>query len=201
MSKITFVNPTCSYCISKMTLTIETIKRKVPPGAKNLGLSDEMMCWKCLKCEQTSREGIVACGCGKETLDVGRPELSTIKDVPIRLVGSTHRNYEVNTYYHTAAGCTSCVKCGICKQPLVSYDFEVEKREDKREWNTNTYYSYSHSKCAQRQHRQREEEHRQWKKREEEKQYRIHERLCITCGRALSFLDKLASRQTHKQCT
>lgn len=201
MSKITFVNPICSYCKSKMTLRMATVKRKVPPGSKDLGLSDEMMCWKCLKCEQTSREGISVCQCGKEILEQGLPELSTIKDVPIWLIGSHNWDMGVGVY-NKGAGCTSCVKCEICEQPLASYDFERNQREHNalNGESRRTYYSYSHSKCVERQRRQWQEENRQREEREREKQYRIREGLCVTCGIALSFLDKLASRQTHKQC-
>lgn len=198
--KIGFVNPVCSYCHSKMTLTITSIKRSVPAGAQDLGLSDEMMCWKCQKCGQKSREGIGACGCGKEALELGQPELSTLKNVPVKLLGSAHRDYEVHANYKTSAGCTSCVKCGICQQNLASYDFEVALREDKTDWHNTTYYSYTHSECVANQRSQWEAERREREKREQEKQARIGQGLCYACGEALSFLDRLGSRQTHKQC-
>ncbi len=36
---------------------------------------------------------------------------------------------------------------------------------------------------------------------EELKQRRINEGLCVTCGKALGFMDKMSSRQAHKQCS
>lgn len=208
MSK--FANPVCSYCGSKMTLTMVAIKRKVPPGAKDLGISDEMMCWKCQKCEQTSREGINVCGiCSKETLDVGGPELSTITNVPIKLIETRYwvSGHGISDGY--TAGCTACAKCSICKLPLASRDFKkTEKEEKAANGETITWhYSYSHSKCIEDERRRKEEAHEQWKRQkqlkeqeEKERQYRIREALCVTCGRALTFLDKFANRQKHKAC-
>ena len=40
----------------------------------------------------------------------------------------------------------------------------------------------------------------EYTEREEQKRQRISAALCITCGRALGLLDKIASRQFHKQC-
>ena len=137
--------------------------------------------------EQTSREATRVCSCGKGILD---------------LIGKREVLYGYGECHYTYAGCIACVKCRICSQPLASYDFErteeggVRPNGETAIWR----YSYSHSKCAERQRRQREETHRQWKEREEQKQYRLRERVCITCGKALSFWDKFAGRQTHKQC-
>jgi HEAT repeat protein len=36
---------------------------------------------------------------------------------------------------------------------------------------------------------------------EELKQRRINEGLCLTCGKALGFMDKMSSRQIHKHCS
>lgn len=36
---------------------------------------------------------------------------------------------------------------------------------------------------------------------EELKQRRINEGLCVTCGKALGFMDKMSGRQLHKQCS
>ena len=138
--------------------------------------------------EQTSREGTRVCSCGNGILD---------------LIGSREVVYGYGESHYTYAGCIACVKCRVCSQPLASYEFETTEEGGVRP-NGETAawrYSYSHSTCAERQRREREEAHRQWKQREEEKKYRIREKLCINCGEGLNLLDKLASRQTHRQCT
>ena len=210
MSEIAVINKTCSYCKSKMTLTMAVFKREVSRGAKDLGLSDERMCWKCPKCGQTSQKGIVVCACGRDALVQGQPGSSTIQNVPTCLEVGTSQWVRGDPNLGGRVGCTGCAKCEICGQPLSTAVFEstggVDRSDDMEVYTM--HYSYAHSKCAKErrkeEERRREEEERKLAARREEeerqRQYRIREGLCFACGRALGFLDKAAGRQRHKQC-
>jgi hypothetical protein len=55
---------------------------------------------------------------------------------------------------------------------------------------------------CEKERRQAEERARQEELRQQElKQRRIREALCLTCGRALGFMDKMSGRQIHKDCS
>jgi hypothetical protein len=56
----------CSYSASEMRFVTLQVKRRVPAGAKDLGIADEVTCWRCPKCEQ------IVAKCGACNADVDR---------------------------------------------------------------------------------------------------------------------------------
>ncbi len=48
----------CSYCEGIMLFTFERVKRQIPQGAKDLNIYDDIECWQCIKCGQTSTDFI-----------------------------------------------------------------------------------------------------------------------------------------------
>ena len=166
------VNTKCSYCRSAMRIVTLQIKRAVPPGAKDLGLHDEVTCWQCPKCEQTSCEGVVQCkGCG-----VGMAGLKCIEDVSA-LPPDVPRGLPIVLWWDRTTNdfyCPKCLKCNTCNQPLQSFSeviFHVISCTSSR-----ADYEYCHRRCA------------------------VQRNLCLKCLKPLGIMDKFSGRQSHKSC-
>jgi hypothetical protein len=225
-SNVYYENKECSYCGSEMKIAKLRTKRAVPQGAKDLGLFDEVVCWKCPQCEQTTTKTIEVCDCGSYMLsgsnqapdpnayEKGAPHFQVklmrqLSDESATGVGNDYR-------------CTACIKCYECHQALNTYDF-VEGEDythivrDEISYNNRPIiqmtYAYFHKPCLDKRQRadaekkrQKEEEIRRRfeeekrQKEEKERQRRIQKGLCITCGSPLGFTDKMTGRQTHKRC-
>lgn len=151
----------CSYCDTDMKITATKQKRSVPAGAKDLNIYDDITCWQCPKCEQTSDNGLVKCEkCQAITLQCRSVSQAAQQppDVPISL--NTYRIKDEEGFLDTYE-CTNCIECCICNQPLRSHDVLQEKVEDDRVTfkdikditDINSSYTitkfYAHKSCSE----------------------------------------------------
>jgi hypothetical protein len=226
MSNVNYENKECSYCGSKMKIAKLRVKRPVPQGAKDLGLFDEVVCWQCVQCEQTTTEMIEACKCGSYILsrrNAAPPPDAYEENAPHFQV----KLFQVmDVQSGNEFGCTACTTCYGCRKSLNTYDFVEGKDYNNVIINeisydnkqiSQIYYTYFHQQCLDKKQREDAEKKRQQaeeskrrleeKKRrkeqeqmEREKQRRIKNGLCITCGTPLGFTDKLTGRQSHRRC-
>jgi hypothetical protein len=176
----------CSYCKGKMSIVTVRVKRPVPPGVKDLGLSDDVICWQCSKCEQISKIDSEPCPqCGGLTYKLQElPHLLLVRgDLDYRLLS-----------------CTNCQKCHFCKQPLKTLQYK-EFREHDAGTNTCTYY---HLQCHAKEIEETEAKttayKQECKRHEDEQAKRQREGLCLRCGKPLSMMDKISSRKVHNRC-
>ncbi len=111
-------NMNCDYCGSSMNITTIPVKRIVPKGAKDLGLYDDVISWKCLKCESTKTTGLSKCSkCCKEGPIASDDIFGDAVNTP------TWKNLSfpllLETVYHSdyPSGATyECIDCRLCKQ-------------------------------------------------------------------------------------
>jgi excinuclease UvrABC ATPase subunit len=83
----------------------------------------------------------------------------------------------------------------------VVIDLEGAAKTFFAKWQPASQSTYLRERC-EKERRQAEERARQEELRQQElKQRRIREALCLTCGRALGFMDKMSGRQIHKDCS
>jgi hypothetical protein len=131
----------CSYCGTGMQVTRIQVKRRVPRGAKDLGLSDEETVWKCPKCEQTSPDEIRGCAtCGKKgPLVQLRTSISNLKEDDG--IANTLRNGEFpevgwSHSEYVAYRCAACSRCKVCQEPVGEEPFRCFSSGD-----------YAHERC------------------------------------------------------
>ncbi len=141
----------CDYCEANMTVTRIKVKRPVPDGAKDLGLLDNVVVWKCSKCDQTKTDGIGKCHtCSREgplvTIQTGQASLSEDDGVLNRVVvGKEFPQVFATNFEHNAGECVNCIKCRACQQPIGDEDF--------RSWyaagsgNDSGYFYFRHNRC------------------------------------------------------
>jgi hypothetical protein len=131
---------TCSYCQAKMLLTHIKTPRQVPVGAKDLGLTDSFIAFKCPQYGQTDRSGIVPCQrCGALVYEPKEDrahfnEYSTVSPKcyksDVKLLALYMLLEDGNPAFpdgHTpfkVMGCTKCTPCRTCKQALETYDLD-----------------------------------------------------------------------------
>ncbi len=138
------------------------VKRRVPAGAKDLGLFDNVVVWKCPKCEQTQKEGIAKCHtCGREgphvKLLVTQSWLSSDDGVINHVVANKEFPQVFAAYFEGDAGeCAACLKCQACQQPIGDEDF--------RSWyncgseSGSGYHYFRHDRCFTNEKREFEAE-------------------------------------------
>ncbi len=113
--------------------------------------------------------------------------------------------------------CTACEQCQICKQPLNTFDVEWDAiykvHDEYGDKLIRMDLGYYHKPCfdnkqsieAEKKRQSEEEGKRRLQeqlrqKAQAERQRRIQNALCVTCGSQLGFMDKMAGRQSHKRC-
>lgn len=140
----------CSYCSDEMRITTVKEKRPVPVGSKDLNLYDDVTCWQCTKCGQTSKEGLIECyRCKAMTVKCTtvRHAVTIPNDIPISLRDSKMRDDEgiIESY-----ACVNCQLCVICNQPLKEHEL-VEVEKDRSIGYRGHYfheYCYAHKRCG-----------------------------------------------------
>ena len=147
----------CSYCESEMELTKVKVNRPVPNGAKNLNLQDDVTCWQCPQCKQTSNQDLVECQkCGVVGLKSYPFSISPTNSSKVQqCLLSWESKYEgETTSYYT---CLNCLKCSVCNQPFDGPNLNRKKTTDYDKDvadlcgndDHSNYYDYSHKKCPE----------------------------------------------------
>ena len=137
---------TCSYCKTEMSVQRIRVKRPVPAGAKDLGLSDDAVVWKCPRCEQTETSGIGKCSkCGAVGPYFGFKQTyaSALQDDGIINQVALGKEFPDIVQWH----CPTCLTCEECKQPIGGDAF--------RAWyetlgEGDSCYKFIHDRCYQR---------------------------------------------------
>ena len=200
----------CEYCESEMKMVQVRVKRPVPSGAKDLGITDETICWQCPTCQQTSQSGIKKCLCGATALywsgsgysRLGRRDAGVPSNVPLFLC-----TYGGGEYGEAEYRCTNCIQCLICKKFIGDAEYEC------RHADRNVNLGYYHADCIEKQRQSRAESQALWeaqrklteqkqaldeKKRveqaeklafQQEQQRRTQSGLCLICGKSLGFFN------------
>lgn len=173
---------------------VSEVKRPTPPGAKDLGLTDEVFCWICPKCGHTSTDHLCFCNCGGLTLDCSEArseDFPTASDFGVygylRSQTRTYEDGETDSSYC----CNRCVKCVGCRKEINDDTFiEVLNTHEKEKYIDYEWY-YFHDDC----HLEFEKD-----RLDKIKQNRIKNGLCVACGNAIGLMDKLSGREKHKSC-
>lgn len=93
--------------------------------------------WKCPSCENTSKDNLKRCRCGLICVDYNWahqvPE--NAPEAPVSLLTYADDQQQ-------AGGCTDCVSCGICDQPIKTHDYTWEVKAGRVSRTT-----YFHRSC------------------------------------------------------
>lgn len=144
----------CSYCNADMEIGSHNVKKKVPAGAKDLGLTETIQCWKCPNCGLKSKDYLVECGCGSLVLDGREPFLSSEDLRPISGSGlfgylRSYSNYDFETEESTSGSrCLNCIRCSRCNGSLDSTFVEtIFTKEYYNGSETESHWSFYHPDC------------------------------------------------------
>lgn len=183
----------CSYCKSKMNIVTVRVKRPVPPGVKDLGLSDDVICWQCSNCEQISPidwEPCPECGGLTSKHRESLPHLLTVW-------------YDFKSDYWKNS-CTNCQKCHFCQQPLKTLVYKALTEHVTGTLNYAYYHEQCHAKEIAETEAKTKAEHEAYiqeaKRHQDEQAKRQREGLCLRCGKPLGMIDKISSRKMHNRC-
>ena len=142
----------CSYCSEEMRITTIKEKRPVPVGSKDLNLYDEVTCWQCPKCGQTSKEGLIECDtCHVTTVKcLNAGQVASVANAsPVSLKWRTIADQDGKSEYYQ---CLNCLKCYVCNQPLMTDRKLFQKTLPRevftaQEWDQMTLFA--HMRCVQ----------------------------------------------------
>ena len=136
----------CSYCGVPMAPKVFSVKRPVPNGAKDLGISDDTVMWNCARCSNKSNERIQRChSCGSSgpSVDIACSR-SAIK---IGVLVTPYQHFPgfpltvLEGYDPAFYRCINCISCDICKEPIGDGPF--------LEHPSIAGVTYAHRKCAE----------------------------------------------------
>jgi len=122
----------CSYCEERMLFTSKKVKRPVPQSAKDLNIYEEVECWECINCKQTSTDFITDCNsCGQKVLNFEEDgDERTHRDLSSTLYASRYPQGASGIYGYLRdvgffrdpkypAQCMNCVTCNECNQKIL----------------------------------------------------------------------------------
>jgi hypothetical protein len=181
---ITRLCPTCSYCGDMMNFTSKQVKRRVPSGAKDLGIYDERHFWQCRRCEASSTECLLICKCGQPTIDYSAvPGQSGNRENPSQTIVENHEaglygylcTYQNNRDDIWGYECISCVQCNHCHKELKSTRLVntgrfSEHNKSEVEWLFYHEDCFSIKQKAQEQQKQKAKRKQRQETRSEERQ-------------------------------
>ena len=135
---------TCSYCTTKMEWVGLAVPRPRPAGAQDLGLTDDVRCWQCPKCQATALPNRTCSRCGDPIVSILPKDAATVpRHIPAAL----------NVRWHREEGnedrCLRDIACACCHRPIgdVTKLASTERRWESSDGDT-LEKSYLHVACV-----------------------------------------------------
>ena len=135
----------CSYCEHPLTIDVYSRNKAVPTGAIDLGIKEEVIAFKCDRCNNKIIGECFTCECGKTTDTRWGFEAMTEYGHDSSIIKKVYR-------------CPFCASCDVCKEPILEGEcvtnlswsdawHKEPKTPQERSAYQFRYVSYRHQKC------------------------------------------------------